>query len=63
MATAHLIILDDGFFLRENRVRYVELSNAAGARAKIQLMDTHITVIRARLEERNAKLPRYNFQY
>ena len=55
------VILDDGFFLRENRVRYVELSNAAGARAKIHFMDTAVSVIRARLEERNAKLPRYNF--
>jgi putative ABC transport system permease protein len=45
----------------DNRMHYVELSNAVGARAKIHFMDTPISVIRARLEERNAKLPRYNF--
>lgn len=55
------VILDDGFFLRDNRVRHVELSKAAGARAKIHFMDTPVSVLRARLEERNAKLPRYNF--
>jgi predicted kinase len=55
------VILDDGFFLRDNRVRYVGLSNAVGARAKIHFMDTAVSVLRARLEERNAKLPRYNF--
>lgn len=55
------VILDDGFFLRDNRVRYVELSNAIGARAKIHFMNTPVSVLRARLEARNAKLPRYNF--
>lgn len=55
------VILDDGFFLRDNRVRYVELSNAVGARTKIHLIDTPVGVLRARLQERNAQLPRYNF--
>lgn len=55
------VILDDGFFLRDNRVRYANLSNAAGARAKIHFMDTPVSVLRGRLEERNAKLPPYNF--
>jgi len=55
------VILDDGFFLRDDRVRYVALSNAVGARAKIHFIDTPVTLLRARLEERNAQLPRYNF--
>ena len=55
------VILDDGFFLRDNRVRYVALSNAVGARVKIHFIDTPLTLLRARLEERNAQLPRYNF--
>jgi predicted kinase len=55
------VILDDGFFLRDNRVRYVELASAVGARTKIHYLDTPVGVLRARLEERNAKLPRYNF--
>ena len=55
------VILDDGFFLRDNRERYVELVRAAGARTKIHFLDTPVSVLRARLEERNARLPRYNF--
>jgi len=55
------VVLDDGFFLRQNRMRYVELSRAAGAAAKIHFMDTPVPVLRARLAERNAELPRYNF--
>lgn len=56
------VILDDGFFLRENRIQYVELCRAVGARAKIHFMKTPFEVVRARLEARNAKLPRYNFR-
>jgi predicted kinase len=55
------VILDDGFFLRENRKRCVQLAAGAGARTKIHFLDTPPSVLRARLEERNAKLPRYNF--
>jgi predicted kinase len=55
------VVLDDGFFLRDNRMRYVGLSRALGAAAKIHFLDTPVAVIRARLEERNAKLPPYNF--
>jgi predicted kinase len=56
------VILDDGFFLRDNRVRYVELSQAIGASAKVHFIDTPVSVIRTRLEQRNASLPRYNFR-
>ena len=55
------VVLDDGFFLRENRVRYSELSNRLGAKARIHYLDTPLHVLRARLNERNARLPRYNF--
>ncbi len=55
------VILDDGFFLRDHRVRYVRLSSAVGARPKIHFLDTPVSVLRTRLEARNAKLPRYNF--
>lgn len=55
------VILDDGFFLRQNRIQYVTLAAAAGARTKIHFIDTPITTIRPRLTERNAHLPRYNF--
>jgi predicted kinase len=56
------VVLDDGFFLRDNRVRFVELSRSLGADAKIHFMDTPIPVLRTRLAERNAKLPQYNFR-
>src|SRR4051812_24822784 len=56
------VILDDGFFLRENRVRYVQLSHTAGASATIHYMATSIDDIRARLAERNARLPPFNFE-
>ncbi len=55
------VILDDGFFLREHRARYVTLAADVGAKAKTHFIDTPIDVVRARLAERNAKLPQFNF--
>jgi predicted kinase len=55
------VILDDGFFLREHRARYVRLAAGWGANATTHFIDTPIDVVRARLEERNAKLPQFNF--
>lgn len=55
------VILDDGFFLRANRVRYVELCALGGASAKIHYIDTPVSLLKARLKERNARLPLYNF--
>lgn len=56
------VILDDGFFLRENRQRYVEMSATVGAKAKIHFIDTPVRVLLERLTLRNSRLPRYNFQ-
>jgi predicted kinase len=55
------VILDDGFFLRDNRMRIVEDSRRLGAGAKIHFIDTSVHVLRTRLERRNANLPRFNF--
>jgi predicted kinase len=55
------VILDDGFFLRDNRVRVVEQSRALGAEAKIHFLKTPTAVLQTRLAERNANLPQYNF--
>jgi predicted kinase len=55
------VILDDGFFLRENRMRVVNEARRVGAAAKIHFIDTPLDVIRPRLDARNAQLPRYNF--
>jgi len=56
------VILDDGFFLRANRIRVIEWSKAAGASAKIHFVDCPVSVIEARLEVRNAHLPPHNFR-
>ena len=55
------VILDDGFFLRDHRVRIVEQARALGAEAKIHFLKTPIAVLQTRLVERNANLPQYNF--
>jgi predicted kinase len=56
------VILDDGFFLRAHRKRHVELAAAVGASAKTHFIDTPVEVVRARLGQRNSKLPRFNFR-
>jgi predicted kinase len=56
------VILDDGFFLRENRIRTIGQSRSLGASAKIHFVDTPLEVLRVRLEARNAHLPPYNFR-
>jgi predicted kinase len=55
------VVLDDGFFLRDNRVRYVEMADALGAAVKIHFIDTPLDLILPRLEARNAQLPPCNF--
>jgi predicted kinase len=55
------VILDDGFFFRANRMQVIDEARQVGAGAKIHFIDTPLTVIRSRLEARNARLPRYNF--
>lgn len=56
------VILDDGFFLRQNRIRVVGLAKRVGATAKIHFVDIPMEVLRARLDVRNANLPPYNFR-
>lgn len=55
------VVLDDGVFLRENRVRYVHLARNVNASAKIHFLNTPEKVVRARLAHRNAHLPTFNF--
>ena len=56
------VILDDGFFYREHRMRHVALAAECGAGTTIHFIDTSLEMVRARLERRNADLPRYNFR-
>ena len=55
------VILDDGFFLRENRMRTIGLARSVGATAKIHFVDTPMDILQTRLALRNANLPPYNF--
>ena len=56
------VILDDGFFYREHRMRHIALAAEVGARTVIHHVDTPLDLVRERLERRNADLPRYNFR-
>jgi predicted kinase len=55
------IILDDGFFLRANRMSCVTRAKESGAAAHIHFLDVPNEVIAARLRARNAALPDFNF--
>jgi predicted kinase len=55
------VVLDDGFFLRENRLGYVHLARTVNASATIHFLNTPEHLVRARLARRNAHLPTFNF--
>jgi predicted kinase len=55
------VILDDGFFYREHRMRHVTLAAEAGADTVIHFVSIPLDLVRQRLERRNANLPRFNF--
>ena len=56
------VILDDGFFLREDRVRYSDFAASFGAQTKTHFLDTPKDIIRLRVAQRNATLPQFNFK-
>ena len=56
------VILDDGFFLAENRRQFIARATAVGADAKIHVVSAPLDVLRHRLARRNASLPRFNFR-
>ena len=55
------VILDDGFFYREHRMRQVALAAGIGAETTIHFIEAPLDQLRERLARRNANLPRYNF--
>jgi predicted kinase len=55
------VILDDGFFYREHRMRHVALAAEVGAATTIHFIDTPLDLVVRRLKRRNADLPRFNF--
>ena len=56
------VILDDGFFLRENRVHYSDFAASLGVETKTHFLDTPKEIIRSRVTQRNATLPQFNFK-
>jgi predicted kinase len=61
------VILDDGFFLREHRIRQIALFGALSAnkgpsvQVKTHVVHVPLETLRARLAKRNADLPPHNF--
>jgi predicted kinase len=55
------VILDDGFFFRDNRIQQIKLAAALGAQVRIHYLSTPVDILRSRIERRNAHLPKYNF--
>jgi predicted kinase len=55
------VILDDGFFLRDDRMKVSAMAHALGAKAIIHFLDVSPEILKERLEARNADLPQYNF--
>ena len=55
------VILDDGFFFRENRMQVVAEARALGAGAKIHYLKVPLPELQVRLASRNASLPQFNF--
>ena len=55
------VILDDGFFLRADRIHHVEAATALGATTTIHWVDTSADLIRRRIAQRNQRLGEYNF--
>ena len=56
------VILDDGFFFEENRRQHITLTKQIGASAKIHYLNVPVDVLRVRIQQRNARLPKYNFR-
>jgi predicted kinase len=55
------VILDDGFFLRSDRSRYFRMAGEVDAQSWIHAVSVPMSTLRARIEARNAQLPKYNF--
>ena len=56
------VILDDGFFFRDNRKQHIKLANELGVQAKTHYLSAPADALRFRIEGRNAHLPKYNFR-
>jgi predicted kinase len=55
------VILDDGFFLRNDREQYIARAHVLGARTALHFVDTPLDVLRARLVARNRAPGAFHF--
>lgn len=55
------VVLDDGFFFRENRMQMIGQARAVGAATKIHYLSVPLPELQTRLASRNASLPQFNF--
>lgn len=55
------VILDDGFFWKKDRMRFVALARQIGSDAVIHAIEAPLDLVRVRLVARNNALPPYNF--
>lgn len=55
------VILDDGFFLRNDRLQHIGRAREIGADAILHFVDTPIDTLQARLEARNRSPGAYHF--
>jgi predicted kinase len=55
------VILDDGFFLRNDRQQHIARAHALGAGAVLHFIDTPLDTLRARLAARNRSPGAYHF--
>jgi len=55
------VVLDDGFFLRNDREQHITRAHALGARVAIHFIDTPVDTLRARLVARNRTAGAHHF--
>lgn len=55
------VILDDGFFLRNDRQQHIERARELGARTALHFIDTPLDLLRARLMARNRSPGPFHF--
>jgi len=55
------VILDDGFFLRNDREQHIARAHELGALAEIHFIDTPLDIVRARLIARNRASGEFHF--
>tara|TARA_R110002073_G_scaffold4917_1_gene31008 strand:+ start:2857 stop:3771 length:915 start_codon:yes stop_codon:yes gene_type:complete len=61
LATNSCVILENGFWTREDRERYLNLANAGGIRVTLHFLDVPLSILKDRIAQRNENLPKSTF--